>query len=372
MNPTEMPLQTPLHAVHQQLGARLVDFAGWSMPIQYTSIMSEHRATRQHVGLFDVSHMGRLRIQGRDAAAWLDAVLTRRVDNLPPGRIRYSLVTQDDGGILDDVLVYRMPEPHDGYLLVVNASNRQAILSWLQQHRPPGSDAQCQDTTCQTGMIAVQGPAALELVPQILGYDPSPLRYYTHALIDWRSAEVLVSRTGYTGEYGVELIVPADLATELWGLLSSTPVAGGLASPVGLGARDTLRLEGAMPLYGHELGTWCDPWEAGLAFAVDLGARRFPGSDLLRTRQENPPARQRIGLKLAGRRAARQHCPILAAGKSIGEVTSGTFSPTLEEPIAMGYVPPEWTIAGTELEVDVRGSVVPAQVVPLPFYRREK
>lgn len=370
-------LHTPLHAAHEQLGARLVDFAGWSMPVQYASIIAEHRATRQHVGLFDVSHMGRFQIRGRDAARLLEGILTRRVDDLPAGRIRYSLVTQDDGGVLDDVLAYRHSSTDDGYLLIVNASNRARILAWVDEHRPSGCDAECIDTTCDTAMIAVQGPQAMQLASRVLesddlASDPKKLRYYAHTTIRWHGTNVLVSRTGYTGEDGVEVILPGEFAEEFWNSLTNTKIQDKTATPAGLGARDTLRLEAAMPLYGHELETWIDPWQAGLEFAVDLEGRQFPGSEALLLKQSLPPTRQRVGLLLNGRRAARPHCPILVRGEPVGEITSGTFSPTLEQPIAMGYVRSEWTALDTELEIDVRGSVIPARVVALPFYRRVK
>ncbi|MDA0657571.1 MAG: glycine cleavage system aminomethyltransferase GcvT [Planctomycetota bacterium] len=370
-------LHTPLHAAHEKLKARLVDFAGWSMPVQYASILAEHRATREHVGLFDVSHMGRFQIRGRDAGRLLEGILTRRVDDLPAGRIRYSLVTQDDGGVLDDVLAYRHSAPDDGYLLIVNASNRARILAWIDEHRPAGCEAVCTDTTCDTAMIAVQGPHAMQLASRVLdtdglASDPRKLRYYAHATVRWRATNVLVSRTGYTGEDGVEVILPSEFAAEFWDLLTVTEIQGQTATPAGLGARDTLRLEAAMPLYGHELETWCDPWQAGLAFAVDLDGRHFPGSDALTRNRSMPPTRQRVGLLLSGRRAARLHCPILAGGEPVGEITSGTYSPTLEQPIAMGYVPPDWAALDTELEIDVRGSIIPARVVRLPFYRRKK
>jgi aminomethyltransferase len=349
----------------------MVDFAGWSMPVQYGSIVAEHQATRQAAGLFDVSHMGRLRLDGSGAAAFLDRLLTRKVVGLEAGKIRYSLVCNQSGGILDDVLVYHLQE-HDTalyHLLVVNASNRDKIVAWLRSHLQPSDDVRLTDLTRDTAMISVQGPRALDCVEPLVGHDVGGLAYYSGSESSVCGHPGIVSRTGYTGEDGCELIVPASAAVEVWEkVLAHGKDAG--ATAVGLGARDTLRLEAAMPLYGHELNEQINPIQAGLSFAVNLEGRAFVGRDALVAAKQNKQQAVRVGLELAGRRAAREHYAVLSEGKPIGEVTSGTFSPTLQKPIAMAYLPSQYTEAGTELTIDIRGSAEPARVVKLPFYQR--
>jgi len=348
----------------------MVDFAGWSMPVQYSSIVTEHNATRNSVGLFDVSHMGRIRFDGPDSQLLLDHIVTRKVAGMRPGQIRYALVTGDDGGILDDVLVYHL---HDAsglpfYELVVNASNRPKIWNWLETHRGT-ADADLLDTTHETAMIAVQGPRALELIRSISRLDPAELRYYHGAETELSGNPGILSRTGYTGEDGCELIVPASAALEIWEqLYAAAEKVGGTAA--GLGCRDTLRLEAGMPLYGHELSEQIDPFQAGLGYAVDLAGRHFPGHDVLLARSSDTSAPQRVGWELDGKRVAREGHVVIAGGQPVGHVTSGTFSPTLEKPIAMGYLKRELTSPGTEMTVDIRGQQVPARVVSLPFYRR--
>ncbi len=361
--------KTPLAAWHAAHGARMVDFAGWWMPVQYESITREHLATREAVGLFDISHMGRLRFAGPDAVRFLDRVLTRRVHTLRPGQIRYSLIANEAGGILDDVLVYALDPGDDAvdWRLVVNASNRQKLLDWFEQHRS-GFDVEIHDDTLASAMIAVQGPNALAAAQRVLDEMQladcrlQELTYYTGVL----QADVVVSRTGYTGEDGCELALPAEQAVAVWERLVES---GG--RPAGLGARDTLRLEAAMPLYGHELDETIDPFQAGLGFAVQFKDHpEFIGRDALRQLADQPPARVRVGLRAEGRRAPRQHCAVLDKGERVGEVTSGTFSPTLQVPIAMAYVRPERSEVGARLTVDIRGNEVPVEVVPLPFYQR--
>ena len=349
----------------------MVDFAGWAMPVQYESIVTEHHATRQAAGLFDVSHMGRFRFDGAGSAALLDGIVTRRVADLRPGQIRYALVTNAQGGVLDDVLVYCLEDP-DGtpfHWMVVNASNREKIIRWIQPHLSGSDDVQLTDCTTETAMIAIQGPLAHQLAGSLGVVDSASWKYYTGRLVEVVGHRAIVSRTGYTGEDGVELIVPSEGAEEIWQALIDKGSADGVRA-AGLGARDTLRLEAAMPLYGHELTEGNNPFQAGLKFAVNLQGRQFIGSDALRELSQDAAQPRRIGLMLSGRRAARQHYAVLSAGSQVGEVTSGTFSPTLEQPIAMAYVAPEHSEPGGELEVDVRGTVVKARVVKLPFYTR--
>jgi aminomethyltransferase len=365
-------LHTPLHAWHAAHGARLVDFAGWHMPVQYKSIVEEHNATRTAAGVFDVSHMGRIRFDGPGSAAFLDRLLTRKVVGMGPGKIRYSLVCNDAGGILDDVLVYHLQEHGGGlyHMLVVNASNREKILSWIGSQKKPTDELTFTDKTVETSMIAIQGPNALRIMEPLVGADVGGMTYYTGRETTICRHPGIVSRTGYTGEDGCEIIVPSTAAEEIWERIFSSGKDHGVAA-VGLGARDTLRLEAAMPLYGHELSEQINPFQAGLAFAVNLEARDFVGKAAIAPKMDDPAQPVRVGLALSGKRAAREHYGVLSAGEKIGEITSGTFSPTLQQPIAMAYVPAASSKVGTELAVDIRGSEEPAKVVPLPFYKRK-
>jgi aminomethyltransferase len=368
---TDPLARTPLHAWHVEHGGRMVDFAGWSMPVQYGSIVEEHLATRRAAGVFDVSHMARLRFDGPDAAGFLDRLLTRRVSDLPPCRIRYSLVTNDEGGILDDVLVYHLETPGGRryHLLVVNASNRQKIVDWIRQRGEAVGDVEMQDRTEETAMISVQGPAAVQMVASLVKAKVGDLGYYCGVVTEQFGRPCTVSRTGYTGEDGFELIVRAEDALEVWKNVFRAGRELGVAA-AGLGARDTLRLEAGMPLYGHELSEQIDPYQAGLGFAVNLKDRAFPGCEALARRKAAEASRVRVGLELAGRRVPREHYGVFHDERPVGEISSGTFSPTLQKSIAMAYVSPESSAAGTEVLVDVRGRREPARIVPLPFYQR--
>ena len=372
MSSSEPLLQTPLHDWHAAHGGRMVDFAGWSMPVQYGSIVEEHQATRQAVGLFDISHMGRLLINGPDAAKFLDSLLTRSVADMRPHQIRYSLVCNSLGGILDDVLAYRAVLGEDnppGFGLVVNASNRAKIVDWLEGHAA-GYSIEILDKTIPYAMIAVQGPKAIEILDSMTSFEITSMRYYTGQLMEMAGVECFVSRTGYTGEDGGELICDADKALGVWEqLYEKATQAGG--SAVGLAARDTLRLEAGMPLYGHELSELTSPVEAGLDFAINLRDRQFIGKEAIEGLAKKPHP-VRVGLQLEGRRVPREGCPILQGEDRVGTVTSGTFSPTFEQPIAMGYVKSTSAAVGTSLDIDIRGKKHPAKVVPLPFYERGK
>jgi aminomethyltransferase len=362
---------TPLHAWHAAHGGRLVDFAGWSMPVQYGSIVAEHRATRSAAGVFDVSHMGRVWFEGAASRELLERLLTRQVADLPVGAVRYALLTRDDGGILDDVLVSRLADRggEPVLMLVVNASNRGKVLDWLESHRGLAPGSTFDDRTQATAMLAVQGPAAGELLAPLIDADLASMKYYR--LIEARvgGSAGVISRTGYTGEDGWELVVPAERAAGLWERLMERGQPLG-ALPAGLGARDTLRLEAGMPLYGHELSEAIDPIQAGLAFAVDLAGRDFPGRSALAARRAQGPQQRRVGLVLSGGRAPREGYPVVLGERTVGQVTSGTHAPTLDRPIAMAYVAAEWSAAGQRLEVEIRGRRAEAEVVKLPFYRR--
>jgi len=383
-------LQTPLFSWHQSHGGRLVDFAGWSMPVQYESIVAEHLATRQAAGLFDVSHMGRLLVEGPVAIDWLEGLLTRRVVDLAVGRARYTLLTGVDrtaaeaanvAVILDDALVTRLADADDGtprLLLVVNASNCPRVIRWLES-RLPASGVRLTDRTATTAMIAVQGPlvfGAEGLLRQVCAAETAAslatLPVYGAAETTMNGIPAIVSRTGYTGEDGVELVVDADAAPAIWEQLLTAGRDRGVR-PCGLGSRDTLRLEAGMPLYGHELSELTDPYAIGLGRAIELDGRSFPGAAELAARRE-AGGRQRVGLQFESKRAARQGDAVMLPGAdhACGKVTSGSFSPTLGCGIAMAMVEPAAAAVGTELQAAVRGSRLPARVVPLPFYRRRR
>ena len=357
---------TPLNALHQSHQGRMVDFAGWQMPVQYTSIVEEHNAVRTAVGLFDISHMGRLSFKSAGAEQFLNLVLTNDTSKMKVGDIRYSLVCRADGGILDDVLIYRL---EDHWQLVVNASNRTKIVDWFSS-QSGFSECGFSDETLSTGMIAVQGPKALQLVNAITEQDLSDMKYYSGKVISYAQTTGLVSRTGYTGEDGVELVVPSGDAVRIWELLMNQGRSVGIVA-AGLGCRDTLRMEAAMPLYGHELSEDIDPLTAGLKFGVRLSKPDFIGRQALLDVQEKGIQQVRVGLELEGRRIAREDTPVMSEQDVVGNVTSGTFSPTLQKTIAMAYVKSTYAEVGTELTVQLRGAQIAATVVPLPFYKRK-
>ena len=358
-------LQTALHDWHADQGARMVDFADWQMPVQYNSIVDEHNAVRNAAGLFDIAHMGRLFFTGPQACELLDHLVTNDVTKLTEGQIRYALVCNESGGILDDVLVYRFP---DFYMLVVNASNRAKIVDWIVQHCGP-FDAEVADHTSDRFMLALQGPKSIEILNPLADGDVSAMKYYHGGAMTVCGVPALVSRTGYTGEDGFEVIVPRDDAAAVWQAIVDAGQPHGL-SPAGLGCRDTLRLEAAMPLYGHEMDETVDPYTAGLGFGVRLKAGDFIGKDALVAKKTDDSLPRRVGLILDGKRIAREGAEVFAGDARIGEVTSGTFAPTLQKSIAMGYVPPTHAEPDTAVEVDIRGNRIAAKVTALPFYKR--
>lgn len=357
-----MGLRTPLYDWHVAHGGRMVDFAGWEMPVQYTTIVDEHQSVRAGVGLFDISHMGRLSFQGSGALELLQYVVTNNVATMKVGQVRYALVCNDQGGIRDDVLVYRWA---DDYSLVVNASNREKIVAWI--HNSMGNrDVRMIDQTMDTAMLAVQGPAAIATCQDIIATDASKLAYYYATPTTYQGEPCVVSRTGYTGEDGVEITVKTSQAAALWNEFIQRG-----AKPCGLGSRDTLRLEAAMPLYGHELTEEIDPIQAGLAWAVKFDKGDFRGKAAIEERKKTP-GRKRIGLELGGKRIAREGSAVKARDRVVGVVTSGTFSPTLNKTIALAYVDADQSDIGTALTVDVRGKDESSLVAPIPFYKRSQ
>lgn len=360
-------LQTALHDWHQEHGGRMVDFAGWHMPIQYSTIVDEHQAVRTQAGLFDISHMGRIRFEGADAIRFLDHLLTNHVAKMTPGQVRYSLICREDGGILDDVLIYHFPRRE---LLVVNGANREKIVNWIHQHQA-GFDVAVNDVTIQTAMIALQGPKSLELLQPFVECSLSEMKYYHASETTAFGVPAIVSRTGYTGEDGFEITVDQQHARAVWQELIDAGRETGLL-PCGLGCRDTLRLEAGMPLYGHEMDEQVDPLTAGLKFGVKLDKPEFIGKESLEKQTARQDLPQRVGVQLEGKRIARQGAELFQGTQRLGAITSGTFSPTLQSSLAMGYVPSEFAVPGTMIEVDIRGKREPARVVKLPFYRRKQ
>jgi len=360
---------TALHDRHVALGGRLIDFAGWQMPVQYQGILEEHRAVRQRAGLFDLSHMGEVWVSGAGAAAGLAGALVSDPPRLAVGRAHYSMICAPDGGIIDDLIVYRVAA--ERFMVVPNAANREQVVSALRE-RLAGHEAALDDASLRTSLVAVQGPLAAGLLAPLTDVDLTTLRYYAIAEGNACGRPALVARTGYTGEDGFELFLDWDDAPPVWDALLAAGEAAGI-EPCGLGARDTLRLEAGMPLYGNELGRDTNPYEAGLGRVVKLDKEAdFVGRAALEQVAANGPARELVGLVVRGRGIARHGYAVHRPGgaEPVGVVTSGAPSPTLGVPIAMAYLPPDMTAIGTMVEVEVRGAAVAAEIVPLPFYKR--
>ncbi|AMM20280.1 glycine cleavage system protein T [Frondihabitans sp. PAMC 28766] len=368
---TVEPRFSPLHDVHVQAGASFTDFAGWQMPVRYSSDLQEHHAVRTAAGLFDLSHMAEIAVVGQDAGRFLDNALAGTLSTIAVGRAKYSLLLSPAGGIIDDLVVYRLDD-HD-FLVVANAGNRDAAFAALAQ-RAHGFDVTVDDESDDTALIAIQGPEAAGVLDELITSDRlqpdaplAELRYYRVLQGTFDDAPVLIARTGYTGEDGFELYLDTDTAPALWQALAEAGAPRGVV-PAGLASRDTLRLEAGMPLYGHELGLDTKPAQAGLGRVVDASKTEFVGRDAVEPAEG---ARVLVGLALEGRRAARADYPVLdEAGGVVGTVTSGALSPTLGHPVAMAYVDPALAAVGTTLTVDVRGTAIPATVVALPFYKR--
>jgi aminomethyltransferase len=376
--------KTPLYQFHLDHKAHMVDFAGWNMPLSYAGLTQEHHQVRRSGGIFDVSHMGRVKFKGRHARKFLERVCTRRIHDMVAGQCRYSLVCNDQGGVKDDVIVYRMDD--DEFLVVVNASNREKLLKHFDEVRRSGDySMDIKDETADTSMVALQGPAVIPLIGKFSKEVPT-LKKYRFAVKNLMIVKLIVSRTGYTGEDGVEVILPAGatgLALKL--LLNDVDMSKDDAAlrPAGLGCRDTLRTEAGMPLYGHELGEEINALSCGVNFAIALDkgedekAGPFVGFEALKTSAAaGGPPRTLAGLVIEGKRAARQGAKILKGGKEVGEVTSGCPSPTLGEKlggcIAMGFLDRDLHEPGTTLDVDTGRGVLVGRVTPLPFYKAPK
>ncbi|MBB6052550.1 glycine cleavage system aminomethyltransferase GcvT [Armatimonas rosea] len=354
--------RTPLYETHLRSGARLVPFAGWEMPVQYTGVVAEVKAVREATGIFDVSHMGRVWVEGPQAEAFLDYLTVNDVSKLTDGQGQYSLMCYESGGVVDDIIVYRISAT--GFFVVINAGNRDKDLAWMRE-KLAGFDATLTDRSDETGLIAVQGPKALELL-RGMTQDAIWMGRFQIATVKLGTAGVDLARTGYTGEDGAELVCRADQAALLW---DSLIAAGALAC--GLGARDALRLEAALPLYGHEMDETVNPYEARLGWVVKLDkAANFIGKDVLQAVKASGPARKCVGITLEGKGIPREGYPVcVVGGAPVGHITSGTFSPTVGRGVAMARVESAYAKTGTALEVEIRGARHAATVAALPFYK---
>lgn len=362
--------QTPLIEQHRAHGAKLVDFAGWEMPIQYASVVDEYQAVRSKAGLFDVSHMGRLTVSGGGSLAFLQRMTTNDVAKLAVGQAQYSMVCNERGGIQDDIFVYRTRE--SDYLLCVNASNREKIVSWLLFHHSANDRCQIEDRTLPLAQIALQGPVSRDILIAAGADHAVTLRL--HHCCDCLVAGIscFVARTGYSGELGYELNVPAAKAVELWRALLAHGEAKGL-KPAGLGARDLLRLEMGYLLYGNDIGEGTTPIEAGAEWTVNFAKGDFLGCQALKTQAQRGTNRRFIAFELKEKAVPRHGFKILdPSANAIGEVTSGNLSPLLKKGIGLGYVPPELANPGTAIAIEIRGKIIPATIVRPPFYKKPK
>lgn len=362
-----MELKTPLYEAHVKAGGKIVPFGGYLLPVQYeTGVIKEHMAVRTQAGLFDVSHMGEILCEGKDALANLQMILTNNFENMVDGQARYSPMCNEKGGTVDDLIVYKKAD--ENYFIVVNAANKDKDYQWMLAHQ--FGDVKFTDVSEQYAQLALQGPKAMEILRKLTAEENIPKKYY-HAVFDTEVAGMpcIISKTGYTGEDGVELYLDSSLAEKMWDAVLEAGKEEGLV-PCGLGARDTLRMEAAMPLYGHEMDDDVTPLETGLGFAVKMAKEDFIGKVALEEKGE--PAIKRIGLKVTGRGIIREHQDVFVDGKKIGHTTSGTHCPYLGYPIAMALVDASYTEVGTKVSVEVRGRSVEAEIVPLPFYKRSK
>lgn len=361
-----MEKKTPLYETHRKYGGKIVPFGGYLLPVQYPAgVIAEHMAVRTACGLFDVSHMGEITCEGPDALKLLNRVLTNDFSGMYDGQARYSVMCYEDGGCVDDLIVYKVRDDH--YFIVVNASNKDKDFAWMKQHEE--GEAVFTDISDSVAQISIQGPKAHQILSRLLPAEDFPEKYYS-ASFDrcMQGMKCIVSKTGYTGEGGYEIYLAAEEAPAMWELLMETGREDGLI-PCGLGARDTLRLEAGMPLYGHEMDETITPLETGLGFAVKLKKEDFIGREALAAKEIT---RERVGLKVTGRGIVREHMPVFLGDRQIGMTTSGTHCPKLGYPVAMALVEKNTAPVGTKLTADVRGRKVELEVVPLPFYSKTR
>lgn len=357
-------LKTPLYNEHVKLNARMVDFAGWNMPIQYTNLKDEHNSTRNHIGLFDVSHMGEIRVKGPKALETLQWLTTNDVSKLSDGQAQYGLLPNDQGGLVDDLFIYCLKKDFD-YLVCVNASNKDKDYAWMKKNN---QGADITDESAQWGQIAIQGPKALELCDSVFGFPVSQMNRNEIKESDFSGFKVMIATTGYTGEKGCEVFVEAEGTAKLWQTLMAHPLK---PVPVGLGARDVLRTEMKYSLYGHEIDDTTNPYEAGLGWAIKPVAKDFMSKSTIVAAKEKGLQRKLIGFKMIDRGIPRQNYQIkTSAGETIGITTSGTHSITLDEPIGIAYVDSKFSSEGSEIFVDIRGKLTKAKVVKTPFVQK--
>ena len=360
--------KTPLFECHQKHGGKIVDFGGWALPVQYTGIIDEHRAVRNEAGLFDVSHMGEIRVEGPGALDFVNYLLTNDISTLSINQVQYSPMCYPDGGVVDDLLTYKIAD--DEYLLVVNASNKDKDYEWIATHAD-NFDVTITDESDETAQLAIQGPRALDILGAIIDIDLPAMKYFWfEPAATVAGHEALVSRTGYTGENGFEIYCSLEAAPEIWDALMDA--GEGQLSPAGLGARDTLRFEAGMCLYGQELGPDINPLEARLKYFVRLGKDDFIGKDALEKAHNEGVQRKLVGFEMIDRGIPRTSYPIFdEEGREVGHVTSGSFSPTLEKNIGLGYVETDLAKVGVNLKIGVRKRMLSAVTVKIPFYKRE-
>jgi aminomethyltransferase len=359
--------KTPLHARHVASGAKMVEFGGWEMPLEYTGISQEHLAVRNSAGLFDVSHMGELEIAGKDALAAVQSIFCNDAAKLQPGQAQYSAILTELGTFVDDVIVYRLRSDH--FLVVVNAANTFKDYEWLAARLGAFGDAVAMDATSRYALLAVQGPASVAIVQPLTGVDLASLRHYNFAHGEIANVRGTISRTGYTGEDGFEIFVPPQQADRVWQAILASGEPHGVI-PCGLGARDTLRLEAGMRLYGHEIDETATVLEADLGWIVGWHKDRFVGAEAVRAQKDGVLTRKLVGFELTDPGVARHGYDVYVDGRSISKVTSGTQTPSVKKSIGMTYVPIAFAGHGQEFEIDIRRRRAHARVVPMPFYKR--
>ena len=360
--------KTPLHARHLASKARMVPYAGWEMPVEYSGITNEHLAVRSRAGVFDVSHMGEIEIAGKDALAAVQRISSNDASRLAIGQAHYAALLTPSGTFVDDMLVYRMAPSH--FMLVVNAANVAKDYAWISEQVKPAGDVAVVDSSSRYALIAIQGPAAREVLQPLTAVDLGQIRYYWFSYGEVAAARVTISRTGYTGEDGFEIFVPPNMADRVWqAVLDSGRHAGVI--PCGLGARDTLRLEAAMRLYGNDIDESTTVLEADLGWTIGWKKGDFIGKDLLLRQKESGVARKLVGFEMSERGIARHGYAVVRGGTQVGIVTSGTQTPFLKKAIGMAYVPVDMSAPDTQIEIDIRGRALKATVIPLPFYKRE-
>ena len=355
--------KTPLYESHLKAGAKMVDFGGWAMPVQYQGIIEEHKLVREEVGLFDVSHMGEITAKGPQALDFVQHLITNDAAGMTEGQAIYSPMCYENGGVVDDLLVYK--KSNEDFLLVVNASNTEKDFAWMQQNVPTDMKVMLENISEQTAQLALQGPEAEEILQKLTGTDLSKLKYYHFENGQVAGRECLISRTGYTGEDGFEIYCAPEEAAVLWDKLFDLGV-----KPVGLGARDTLRFEACMPLYGQELSAEITPLEAGFGFFVKLDKEEFIGLEALKKQREQGLPQKLVGLEMVDRGIPRTHYALQINGEAVGEVTSGSYCPSLDKNLGLGFVKTEFSEAGREVDVMVRNKPKKAVIVKKPFYKR--